>query len=1029
MNYKIKLNDLYVTEFVALPISIQKTVDESLDQANLRLVNTDMQEPIRPLSTIDIEFYNEGQTSIAKTYSFFVSNDNMTHNLASGTYNHELSLIELTKWLERFTNIVKCNTKPLLHDLSKLKNNIYYTKKLFSSGGNLQKSEQGITKNYSSPVIVGEQTILSAVKFCEQNNIDYWNQGTYAGYSLLVLENGVKIFETKDEEKGFKANFKSGKTYTIKYSRPRDGEYYEYYIIEMFIDCISIEKTQEKSIVKVIDLLLDNFETRTVSQTPRFALDPKFIEKYKNVIAPEINMQGTLFECLSQIGDYIHAIPRLRKRSSIETGITNPTKYIITFDELDNEDYVNQDLKDFLGHTESFSIDQYATSLDSNIDNLINTDNINEGSLTEPHSTGWKTPRTDLANVVIDDKTNCFIETSEAIEQIIKVEVGYIGNDYIGDITPFVYSKTEYDGQLSSISENYPLSKAFAIYYQPGTKNIYGLNFELPDAISSVFKDFAIINIIKQKTGKKYTVDIRDLQFRVTYIPNTNGRVRQHKTELQEGLPSSINFNQNSAKISSNLFGEAIKGALAKLGNPEVTKSYLFTDVSQVPKEGQKFDDDYYISVVKTENYHDFIKCDLGLSKNYNRKDKYMGLNSQIRFYEVSEIQAVNRQLYYEDYCIIGDDVDFTEKQIYINTNPELTTLQQGFNIIELEKFTENIEFLILQNNRPKRMIININDLPYTDDLTGIKFEGVVQTYPATFYIEYTGTEETKIGVYALYSNIEKPLITTEGLYAFANTFETNQNPITIDSVMCRTYTNDVKYGDFLLPLTSLGVGNSLFFHYEFIDNFTAGTSRSEVDGSQLQYQEAYADNFGEFDYMTFSLGEIGFFEGEEINNQTKAVAYGNTLPNKPDNIYTSGYFDTGGTQAINVNKDSSEVIAMNYQVNFVTNSDIIIGTEFAKNTSFLTKEPLNYKLYLLPKKIDKFARELDLTNAKEIGTVSYEINLDKKQIKIQDVEIGNTGGESWAICNGNKLMFGKNGSIAPNTTLVLPFITFKHII
>ena len=66
MNYKIKLNDRYVTEYVALPISIQKTVDESLDQASLRLVHTDIVDPIKPLSIVDIEFLDT-QGVIKKT--------------------------------------------------------------------------------------------------------------------------------------------------------------------------------------------------------------------------------------------------------------------------------------------------------------------------------------------------------------------------------------------------------------------------------------------------------------------------------------------------------------------------------------------------------------------------------------------------------------------------------------------------------------------------------------------------------------------------------------------------------------------------------------------------------------------------------------------------------------------------------------------------------------------------------------------------------------------------------------------------
>lgn len=1024
MNYKIKLNDRYVTEYVALPISIQKTVDESLDQASLRLVHTDIVDPIKPLSIVDIEFLDT-QGVIKKTYSFFVSNDNVTNNILTDTYNHELALIEMTKWLERFANIVKCNTRPLIHDYTESQKDVYITETI-----NDAQTFYGYNSVYKTPEKEGKLVILGYSNFAEAINAGF----DYLYGKVIVKENGQTVLETSlDEDKTIKTY--AGKTYDIEYSGNQgvSGNRRKY----NFSIGVVAENTKKNNatIPEVVELLLKNFETLTISQVPRFALDLDFIEKYKDIDAPEINMQGTLFECLQQIGDYIHCIPRLRKKTGFESGITNPTQYVITFDELGDEEYVTTDLSDFVGHTQSFSIEQYATSLDSNIDNLINTDNVGEGALVEPNLKGWKTPRTDLSTVQITDQ-NLFIETSEAIEQIIKVECGYIGEDYIGDITPFVYSKTEYDGQLSSISDNYPLSKGFAIYYQPGAKNIYGLEFKLPHAISPVFKDFAILNIIRQKTGKNYSgTDIMDLQFRVTYIPNTNGRVRQQKTELQDGLPSTINFNQNASKISSNLFGEAIKGALAKLGNPEITKSYIFTDISQVPKEGQKFDEDYYISVVKTEHYNDFIKCDLGLSKNYNRKDRYMGLNSQIRFYEVSELQAINRQLYYEDYCIIGKDIEIEQKEVYRNQSPNMITLQEGENAIKVDVIGELMDFTILINNVPYGVSVDTNSLPFIyKDITISSI-----TYPNIINISFTGTQETKIGLSSVRSKIENALITDVGLTSFASAFNENKEPISIDSVYCETFSNTENYGRFSMPLTCLSIGNSIFFHYEFVDNFTAGTKRTdikgEIDVTRLQYQESYADIYGEFDFMTFQIGTKEFLGGFAPTWQDKAVEYGNNLPTEPvdtSGAYITSYFQANGNYAINVNKDGSEVIAMNYQVNFVTNDDIIIGTDIAKSSVFLTKEPLNYKLYLLPTRIRKYSNDVDLTNARELGSVEYEVKpngTSKMQIKLQDVEIGNVSGQSWAICNGNKLIFGKNGRIEPNTKITLPFLTFKHII
>lgn len=1039
MRFRIKLNGLDVTEYVALPINIQTTLDESLDQASIRLVNTDMQQPIKPLSELDIDFLEDYSNIIKKTYSFFVSVDTVAENIASGTYNHELSLIELTKWLERFTNIVKCNTKPLIHDFSELQNNVYYIQKQVATGKQYEYKSQ----SYISPVLPNNYKILSGKEFANKEGITLAIGLGLPKTITAIYENNKLIFETNDIEKSKNIQFQNGKTYKIfyRFNEPTTGEITVKVEYTMYIDCITTEKTTPKSVPKVIELLLANAETIAMNQAPRFALDPAFIEKYKNVEAPEINMQGTLFECLSQIGDFIHCIPRLRKRTNEDKNISNPTKYIVTFDEITKNKYVGEDLEDYLGHTESFIIDRYATSLDSNIDNIVNTDNIGEGSLVEPNSKGWKTPRAEMSQVVVED-TECFIETREPIEYIVKLECGYIGNKYIGDITPFVYSKTEYDGQLSAITDNYPLSQGFAVYYQPGSKNIYGLSKKLPNAISSVFANFAIFNIIKQKTGVDYSesIDIRDLQFRVTYVPISNARVRQTKTEIQEGLPSSINFNQNAPKISSNLFGEAIKGALSKLGNPEITKSYLFTDIEKVPTIYEKFDDDHYISVVKTECYNDLIKCDLGLTKNYNRKDKYMAINSQIRYYEVSELQATDRQLYYEDYCIVGKDVSVANYQeVYYNENPKMTTLIKGENKIDLgETRGSLIEIRIQQGEGSIRLKLAIGELlenPIESDL-GLDFTAIDFGLNTTLTVDVKTDVETKIGLYKVFANFENPLVNNEGLSLFANSFYPNPTLQKIDVVNVITESNKIVYSDLQFPLTRLGFGNSILYHFEFPDNFTAGTKRSNIENNlgvtRVQNQESYSDNFGEFDYMYFRMGRQIFTNGE-LTNETKAVEYGNALPTTEyENSDVEAYIATTYENAIRVNKDNREVIGMNYQINFVTNDDTIIGSELAKSSVLISNKEPQYKLYLLPNRIDKLANEIDLTDAIDLGFVEAEIqpnNTEKMQIKLRDVNAGENTAQAWAICNGNKLVMGKNVEIKPSSTILMPFLTFKHII
>lgn len=1022
----IKLNNEDVTDNVTVPMGLQNTLDESLDQYSIKLSYTDINEPIRPFTSLDIEFWENN--GLIRIYNFFVQNDQMTEVLSNGTYTHELSLIELTKWTERFTNIIKCNTKPLAHDFNGMQNPVLVTE----THTRVVEIYQSIWSGVASPII-GEQyfTLMSRNDFITSYSGGKYTVSRKGG--IYVTENGREIINyTGDDSISFKA--KVGKkykvTYTGYYGSTTDGIKCSYYL-----DCVSAKHLESnKTIPQVINELLDTAETIRINDAPRFALDPVIESKYAETIAPEINLSGSLFECLSQIGDFIHCIPRLRKSTSFDGEIVNPTQYVLTFDELGSEKKTDKDLSQYIGHTESFDIGQYATSLDSVVNNMVNTDRVSEGSITEPSDFTLKTLRTDIATVVLTTE-NCFIETEEAVEQIIKVECGYVGdNVWVGDITPFVYSKTEYDGMLSSITDNYPLSKGFAIYYNQGSKNIYGLNFKLPNAINPSFSNYAIINIINKKTGGDYkSEDIRNLQFRVTYIPNSDGRVKQTKTNIKDlGFASSINFNQTAQKISSTQFGEAMKGALAKLGNPEITKSYIFASIKDLPAVGDLFDENYYIAVVKGEIYNDFIKCDIGLSKNYNRKDRYMQLNSQIRFYEVSEQQAINRQIYYEDYCIIGDDVDIANKVTYLDRVSNLTTFAVGSAMFQMPtKQRGKYTFELKQGNKRTRIAFTENDLPYSYTPYGITFTNydfIDNT------IGLTLTQEVSIGLFSVETAVEKPLITDTGLVKFEESFGQDAEPFVIDSVIAKGYDKfNNELGEYIKPVTAVGVGNAILFHYEYPDNYTVGTSRATENDSVLQYQESYVDFNGEIEELQIRLGKKA--TREVSKTKADAIAYGNNLPNTDGRISECFFAAHSDGTALCIHKDNREILGVNYQINFVTNSDLIIGSELAKSSTFICKDKMNYKLYLLKNKIPKFTKELVLTNAIDMGYVTITNKLattGKMQLKIENISaetIGNNTGVAWAICNGNKLLFGSNNRVAPNVELSLPFITFKHII
>ena len=103
-NFTLKIEtatDEY-TDYTAnavFPFKLSKLLDEQLDEATASVLRADIAS-FKPFAKCVITITHEAES---KSTTFFISADNVTETPAgSGKYNHELSLIEETKWFERF---------------------------------------------------------------------------------------------------------------------------------------------------------------------------------------------------------------------------------------------------------------------------------------------------------------------------------------------------------------------------------------------------------------------------------------------------------------------------------------------------------------------------------------------------------------------------------------------------------------------------------------------------------------------------------------------------------------------------------------------------------------------------------------------------------------------------------------------------------------------------------------------------------------------------------------------------------------
>lgn len=650
--------DKDITQHVPFPIKWGNMLDETLDTTRLSLKQFD-KNIIHPLTPLQVTMTDKKGKTI--TLDTVVTTDEAAEiPVGQGKYNHEITCLEETKILEGIVVDALTFTNDLGRNYTS--NNIWVVPYCTDSDMNVHLFAYRFVKNPSS------------IGTIECPPIDQIYMGAINGgwYSIQVRKNGVAINENSDvwenqqilngtEVKGYSFYADVGK-YEIKYhysygNSPNFDLIYNFYVVENY------DPLPRWNIATVIDRVLDLAEPHLEGVAPRFALNgtPKNGEaasgqysEFEKIESPEFAFTNcTLKEVLDQIGGYIHGVPRL-KGNTIYYDMLGGTEQA----KIADPKYA------YISNMYSQDVENYCSALDSTVDNMVCLTDRSQGSITEPYKYGYKTLRTESVYARIEEG-NMIIATQYPIQEIIGVSCGYIPGTTTmgGNITPYIFESAEYE-RMSSYSETYPDSKAFALYYTQGKRNIYGLGLKSDGVSYAFFKNYAIVNIL-QYTTHNFNLKIADYQklaFQVSYIPVFSARTQQTKQYIGEfKQPRTLIYNQGANLVETRYYGENIKGAVARMGNVDRVVTYNLSDFSLIPEIGQMFGDDYYIAGVTCELYPEYVKCMLTLSQDFNRLSQYIGIDSVQRFYEVSEKQAYRRDIKYADYFVIGDKVEHDE--------------------------------------------------------------------------------------------------------------------------------------------------------------------------------------------------------------------------------------------------------------------------------------------------------------------------------------------------------------------------------
>ena len=745
-----------------------------------------------------------------------------------------------------------------------------------------------------------------------------------------------------------------------------------------------VPKTQP-TITSVCQRLLSSGITRRVGidkgaeiQKQEYVLDEDFAQEYKNVTAPEFSFTNcTLWDALSQVGGYIHAIPRL-----VPLSTTDDTHYKVTFDKLGGSEQAPA-MPPMIYQDSTIDSNEWCGKITSPAQNLCNT--TDEGGAITEFGNDYITVRTEDGNIEINGD-NVLIRTSLPIQQLIKLECGFIpdynsGNTPVGDITAYAYEDAEYSVLSSYWGTAYPYSKAWALRWKQGGNIIDGLTFkqEGQTSVSEAFNKTAIVNIINAKTGIGLNSIntsngewYRRLAFKVTYVPIATARVEAVKPVLTDGGETSnaLVYNQGANVAETSFYGEKMRGAIARLGQDVEQRTYDIKTYSQMPKVGQILDGKY-IATVDAEYDITRIRITVTLAKNFNQLSQFVGLNSNYRLYDISEKQSVERHIHYAERIIVGKSAYASRYSYQSNGN----TVVDTHNTI-LRYFT-----LMMKRTFDR----------------------------------------------GAWSADESDYIINKIMCAFVSFDKFNASDGVLMPVVAFPFGNSICF--------------NISFYDNYGAGFQSSNDFENEKNKATQRLVPYTDVYGEFSKMSLFMSDNAWTPSfNEQKDGGKAMLYpeGTSLGKYGfTTLEATGNLDD---YALKIDKDSREQIDVSYQVHYVSDSDdIIVCPGLASFNPYVSKEEAILepdKFYVIWQKQTINALDKDIVTSSSITVqeLSADTAWEENTTPLTHVLMVNgilkwnpmtcpiDGAKSWAICkkvgtDRYTILFGQNVDINSGET------------
>lgn len=422
-----------------------------------------------------------------------------------------------------------------------------------------------------------------------------------------------------------------------------------------------------------ISLSSDLGSTRLVN-----SFSPELTAEAMKTPAPQLKIKGlNVRDGYNYIMDTLDGICRLNNQGELGIDFYNKRSTVTTID-----------LEDIIEYEEEREMALYGTSIESMADNIVSDDKYTK-NIVAPGDFILQTFRTD--DVIFTEDTATIntefpIDVAERVTfwyyEIDQVDDGFGGNidkrviKFL-DITDYSFEEQQWDLLFLKRIGDSP-TKAFkqnSIKYKRKQRSWFGFGTKNKAGIS-VFSSVVFNEMLKSAAARDNvnapTLDLEDSFVQIKYAPYIKkSRIIQHRTNYSDVNKNfTVRTNQSSTTINFERYSSNLHGQIQRIGNKEIELSMKFYKLSELkPLNAYVTNFDAIIAVRDIQFYKDFGVVTYRLVKEFNRINKFIGIDQEVRQYDVP--LTSDRMETYVDFIMVtpmDESTDIGEVP-YLNTS------------------------------------------------------------------------------------------------------------------------------------------------------------------------------------------------------------------------------------------------------------------------------------------------------------------------------------------------------------------------